>query len=84
MDINALLWACRRGLKELDLFLLPFAKACYSSLSLDEKNTFSKLLKESDQELLAWFMATEEVKKLEYINLIEKIRDFKVKSFEAL
>lgn len=70
-------WACRRGMLECDLFLVPFFEHCYDSLCPEEKSIFEKLLVESDAELFAWLMQTEKPSHLKYEIILEKIRIFK-------
>lgn len=43
MDINnkaRIHWACRRGMRELDISIMPFFEHEYDSLSDDEKRIF--------------------------------------------
>ena len=50
MDINnkaRIHWACRRGMRELDISIMPFFEHEYDSLSDDEKRIF----KPADAEL---------------------------------
>ena len=50
MDINnkaRIHWACRRGMRELDISIMPFFEYEYDSLSDDDKRLFVRLL-ESD------------------------------------
>lgn len=59
MDIDNLQqirWACRRGMRELDLILLPFFDDAYQALRSDDKERFIALLKETDPDLLNWLM----------------------------
>ena len=70
-------WACRRGMLECDLFLVPFFEACYDALSFDEKILFEALLKENDVELYAWLMGTEVPQNNNYEKMLTKIRDYK-------
>lgn len=73
-------WACRRGMLELDLFLLPFFENCYESLSENEKGIFLRLLETSDPELYAWLMAHAVPLDMELNALVEKIRRFRFRS----
>ncbi len=69
-------WACRRGMLELDLFLVPFFENVYDTLSADEQQIFSDMLSHTDPELLAWFMGHENaVSAIQ--ELVVKIREFK-------
>lgn len=77
-------WACRRGMLELDLFLVPFFEHAYQDLSADEKKVFSDLLTVNDPQLLAWLMANESPPEKEFSDLVEKIRQFRLKHSSQL
>ncbi len=53
---NQIRWACRRGMLELDQFLMRFFDDCYDGLSAAEQNTFVLLLEEADQDLYNWLL----------------------------
>ena len=56
MDIatqNKLYWQCRRGMWELDLYLVPFVRERLVHLSPDEQNDFTTMLEIPDVELHA-------------------------------
>jgi len=53
---SRLLWACRRGMLELDVLFIPFVKEAFDSLSTVDQFTFQRLLTCEDPELFAWFM----------------------------
>ncbi|MCW8996005.1 MAG: succinate dehydrogenase assembly factor 2, partial [Psychromonas sp.] len=53
---SRLLWACRRGMLELDTLLMPFVNEKYDRLSDSEKETFQRLLSCEDSLLFSWFM----------------------------
>ena len=46
----------RRGTKEMDLILGPYADAHLAKMSAERLNLFDKLLEENDQELLPWVL----------------------------
>jgi len=52
-------WACRRGMLELDVLLMPFVDKSFDDLSDVDKVTFERLLTCQDPELFAWFMGHE-------------------------
>ncbi len=54
-ELNRVWWHSRRGLRELDLLLLPFAEDIYPELSPKEQAAYIRLLDNEDPELLAWF-----------------------------
>ena len=47
----------RRGMREMDLLLGPFAEAALPTMSEDERATFAAMLNENDQDLYAWVVA---------------------------
>lgn len=49
-------WACRRGMLELDVLLLPFVDQAFDTLTFQQKETFERLLSCDDPDLFAWFM----------------------------
>lgn len=49
-------WACRRGMLELDVLLLPFVDQAFDTLTFQQKETFERLLTCDDPDLFAWFM----------------------------
>lgn len=48
----------RRGTKEMDLVLGPFADARLAALSEAELALYDRLLEENDQDLMAWILGT--------------------------
>lgn len=68
-----LYWACRRGMLELDLVLLPFFEQCYDSLTDQEKHTFVQLLEIEDPTLYQWFIARQAPEDAALNQLVEKI-----------
>lgn len=77
VEYHRIRWACRRGMLELDLFLMPFFENCYSDLSQAEKALFKALLSEHDPILYAWLMGFEPVSKKEFSAIVDKIRKFR-------
>jgi antitoxin CptB len=77
MDINnksRIHWACRRGMRELDISIMPFFEHEFDSLSDKDKNTFVRLLESDDPDLFNWLMnhGTPPDSELQYmINLIQ-------------
>jgi antitoxin CptB len=49
-------WACRRGMLELDVLLLPFVEQAFDSLDYEQQETFERLLTSDDPDLFAWIM----------------------------
>lgn len=49
--------AARRGTKEMDLILGPFAQAHLPAMTAPELDTFERLLNENDHDLYQWVTA---------------------------
>lgn len=56
---SRLLWACRRGMLELDVLFTPFVNEAFEQLTEVDKVTFQRLLSCQDADLFAWFMGRE-------------------------
>ncbi len=54
MEERRILWRSRRGMLELDLFLVPFAERCYANLTLADRAAYRTLLECDDWEILDW------------------------------
>lgn len=59
-DGHKVYWASRRGMLELDLVLMPFAKDVYPTLGDEDQLAYRQLLEEQDQDLFAWFLGRQE------------------------
>lgn len=46
----------RRGTKEMDLVLGPYADAQLSAMTVAELDAFDAILEENDQDLMAWIL----------------------------
>ncbi|MCV5333976.1 succinate dehydrogenase assembly factor 2, partial [Escherichia coli] len=44
-------WACRRGMLELDVVIMPFFEECFDTLSEQEQRDFVSLLECDDPDL---------------------------------
>jgi antitoxin CptB len=69
-----LLWQCRRGMLELDLFLVPFAKKHYASQSEEQQKNFRNLLTYPDPDLFAWLMGHESPEDPELIEIVQLVK----------
>ena len=56
MDKHRVNWASRRGMLELDLFLVPFVEERYEQLDEADQFRYQKLLTCEDQDLLSWVL----------------------------
>ena len=53
--IRRLRWHCRRGIKEVEVLLVPFFEERYTGLSAADKLLFEKLLEQHDVDMFEWF-----------------------------
>ncbi|MCR5536236.1 MAG: succinate dehydrogenase assembly factor 2 [Succinivibrio sp.] len=53
-------WASRRGMRELDLMLLPFVEHDIKDLSEQELEDYMDLLNATDLQLVRWFNGVEQ------------------------
>jgi antitoxin CptB len=75
MEFSRLLWACRRGMLELDLLFLPYAQEIYPGLSVEKQQHFDDLLKSEDQLLFDWFMDKKIPDPL-FLELVKEIKNY--------
>ncbi|MEJ2764043.1 succinate dehydrogenase assembly factor 2 [Photobacterium sp. MCCC 1A19761] len=50
-------WACRRGMLELDVIIMPFFEECFDELNEQEQQDFISLLRCDDPDLFTWVMS---------------------------
>jgi len=77
LDINnrsRIQWACRRGMRELDIAILPFFEYEYDALSDTDKQLFARLLTCDDPDLFNWLMNYGEPKDLELQRMVTLIQ----------
>lgn len=67
-------WACRRGMLELDLLLLPFVEKIFLTLDPHEQELFERFLTCSDRDLFDWLLRYQQPYDPEFIPLIERVR----------
>jgi antitoxin CptB len=53
-DLKRLYWHSRRGMLELDLLLVPFARDHMPGLDAENLEKYRQLLAEEDQDLFLW------------------------------
>lgn len=70
---SRLLWACRRGMLELDVLFIPFVKQAFDDLTDSEKLTFQRLLTCEDPDLFAWFMGHQQCPDPELAKIVNVI-----------
>lgn len=72
-DKPRLIWACRRGMLELDVILGPFVEHEYDALEQTHQATFRRLLECDDPDLFAWFMGHDRSKDAELQAMVDYI-----------
>lgn len=72
-------WHSRRGMLEIDLKLMPFAKAVYPTLSDKDKQVYRRLLEEEDTTLFAWVLKREIPEDPAFAVMMERILDYAAK-----
>ncbi len=60
IEYKKLVWHSRRGMLELDLLLLPFARERVRELDADLQEAYVALLRSEDQDLFAWLVNREQ------------------------
>ena len=70
---SRLLWACRRGMLELDVLFIPFVKETFDSLPAVDQFTFQRLLTCEDPDLFSWFMGHKECPDTDLARMIDVI-----------
>jgi len=76
VQLKQLYWQCRRGMWELDLYLIPFLKQCYASLPSTLQDSFINLLQLPDPELHANLTGFIEPADKNFIEIINLVRDY--------
>jgi len=77
-QLARLRWQCRRGTKELDLFLQRYLDSGYLIADDEEKALFVELLELDDDQLVGVLMGDLDVETVEVKLLIKKIKAFAV------
>lgn len=78
MENERIRWGCRRGMLELDLFLMPFYENCFASLSNEQKSAFYDLLALPDPELFQYCMGLQVPTDPIVAQIATQIRHFKL------
>ncbi len=74
VELRRLRWRSRRGLRELDLLLVPFVEEVYPRLPGRARRAYRRLLELEDTELQAWFSGRGEPLDEELAELVARIR----------
>ena len=73
-NLSRLRWQCRRGMLELDEFLLSFLDKRYRQLSEDQRQTFEHILDLPDQLLLDYLLGQTRPIDMDVAYVIQQIR----------
>ncbi|KAE8176213.1 FAD assembly factor SdhE [Photobacterium carnosum] len=66
-------WACRRGMLELDVLVMPFFEECFDDLSEQQQRDFISLLTCDDPDLFKWMMQHGRSDNVAYAMMVDKI-----------
>lgn len=75
-QLPQLLWRSRRGLLELELLLLPFAKAEVAGLSVEQLTQYARLLEHDDLDIYDWLSGRGAPQSGGLQAIVQQIREF--------
>jgi len=73
-SIGQLRWNCRRGMKELEVLLIPFVDHCFQELPAAEQSVFAELLSYDDASLYSWFLGAGDYPSASIQSMVKKIQ----------
>lgn len=73
-NLSRLRWQCRRGMLELDEFLLSFLDKRFIHLTTKQKQTFEQILDLPDQLLLDYLLGQTKPIDMDMADVIQQIR----------
>lgn len=71
--IKRLQWQCRRGIKEVEVLLLPFFTKHYPNLNPTDQQLFERLLACHDVELFEWVTGRSKPEDKEIMRIIDVV-----------
>lgn len=74
IEYKKLAWHSRRGMRELDLLLLPFVEGFLREQSAEDQLLYQALLAEEDQDLYNWLVMREPAPTAELKKIVALIR----------
>lgn len=74
IEYKKLAWHSRRGMRELDLLLLPFVESVLPGLAAERQSLYRRLLEEEDQDLFCWLVLREPARDADLQSLVDQIR----------
>ncbi|BAH83005.1 FAD assembly factor SdhE [Candidatus Ishikawella capsulata] len=70
---SRILWACRRGMLELDIIIMRFFKKKYDHISYHQQKLFIELLKCDDIDLFNWIINRHKPQNIKLQHIIQLI-----------
>lgn len=74
IEYKKLAWHSRRGMRELDLLLIPFVEGFLLDQSPEDQMLYQQFLAEEDQDLYNWLVLREPAPTPEINRIVELIR----------
>lgn len=74
IEYKKLAWHSRRGMRELDLLLMPFVEGFLKDQTPEDQKLYQDFLDEEDQDLYNWLVMREPAPTLEIKKMVELIR----------
>ena len=75
LELKAVRWRCRRGMRELDQLLERWLDRCWAAASEAERGVFRRLLAVEDDKLWRAFLGYEALDDAESQELVRRIAD---------
>ena len=75
VELKALRWRCRRGMRELDQLLERWLDRCWSTSSDADKEVFRRLLATEDDKLWRAFLGHDRLDDADVQQLVHRIAD---------
>jgi len=72
-ELARIKWTCRRGMKELDIMIMPFFEHVFPTLSEEEQQDFVNLLKVDDPDLFRFCMRQKIPEDVKLAQIVKKI-----------
>ncbi|MBV1874058.1 MAG: succinate dehydrogenase assembly factor 2 [Gammaproteobacteria bacterium] len=70
-EMGRLRWQCRRGMKEVEIVLLPYLEGRYASAGGREQGLFRQLLACHDVDMFEWFTCRDKPAENDLIEIVE-------------
>lgn len=74
-----LYWRSRRGLLELELLLVPFAREALAKLSEAETANYARLLEHDDLDIYDWLQGRQGPPDPSLLGILARIREFNIR-----